>query len=135
MLTKGDSTLDYGFSLVLKVRPPSLSVESWTRAFRKKPGRDWKVGEQRTTPTGRKLEGVYKNSYGFWDLTKGRGDVLVAFGEGKLLRVTPAGETTRVIDATGPGLQFGDIAYVPGKRLLVVPRVYYGSVAAYTVPE
>ncbi|RJR29507.1 MAG: hypothetical protein C4574_03520 [Candidatus Latescibacterota bacterium] len=62
-----------------------------------------------------------------------RGNVLVAFGEGKLFRVAPSGQAVKVIDTTGPGLQFGDIAYVPEKGLLVVPRVYYGSVAAYSL--
>ena len=63
----------------------------------------------------------------------GRGNVLVAFSEGKLLRVTPSGQVTKVIDSTGPGLPFGDIAYVSAKKLVVVPRVYYGSVAAYAL--
>lgn len=61
----------------------------------------------------------------------GRGNVLVALGEGKLFRVTPSGQAVKVLDTTGPGLQLGDITYVPEKGLLVVPRVYYGSVAAY----
>lgn len=61
----------------------------------------------------------------------GRGNVLVALGDGELYRVAPSGQAAKVIDTTGPGLQLGDIAYVPEKGLLVVPRVYYGSVAAY----
>ena len=61
----------------------------------------------------------------------GRGNVLVALGDGELFRVSPSGEASKVIDTTGPGLQLGDITYVPERGLLVVPRVYYGSVAAY----
>ncbi len=61
----------------------------------------------------------------------GRGNVLVALGDGELFRVSPSGRADKVIDTTGPGLQLGDITYVPEKGLLVVPRVYYGSVAAY----
>ncbi len=63
----------------------------------------------------------------------GRGNILVAMGEGRLFRVTPSGQTTKLIDVTGPGLQFGDITYVPERGLLVVPRVYYGSVGAYAL--
>ncbi len=63
----------------------------------------------------------------------GRGNILVAMGEGRLFRVTPSGQATKLIDVTGPGLQFGDITYVPERGLLVVPRVYYGSVGAYAL--
>jgi sugar lactone lactonase YvrE len=61
----------------------------------------------------------------------GRGNVLAAIGEGKLFRVSPSGRADKLIDTTGQGLQLGDIAYVPEKGLLLVPRVYYGSIAAY----
>jgi sugar lactone lactonase YvrE len=63
----------------------------------------------------------------------GRGNILVALSEGKLFRVTPSGRATKVLDTSGPGLPLGDISYIPQERLLVVPRVYYGSVAAYAM--
>jgi hypothetical protein len=72
-----ENTLHYRFSLALQVKHPILGTDVWTKALRVKPVPSWHVGEPRATPTGRRLDGAHKASYGSWDLAEGRGDVLV----------------------------------------------------------
>jgi Domain of unknown function (DUF4279) len=72
-----ENTLHYRFSLALQVRHPNLRADVWTKALRTNPVRSWDVGEPRTTPTGRKLVGAHRASYGCWDLAEGRGEALI----------------------------------------------------------
>jgi hypothetical protein len=76
-MTDAESTLGYEFSLALQTRHPNLSAEVWSKRLRMVPVRSWTAGQPRTTPTGRRLVGTYKASYGCWELAHGHGDSLV----------------------------------------------------------
>jgi hypothetical protein len=75
-MANGASTLDHTFRLSLQVRQPSLDMSVWTKAVRRARGGRRGGWEKRVTGAGAPLEGVYKNSYAFWELSTGRGDVL-----------------------------------------------------------
>jgi len=63
----------------------------------------------------------------------GRGNYLVSDYRGKLYLVTPAGAKTRILDTATPGASIADFAFVPGRRLLVIPTLSDNSVVAYVM--
>ncbi len=65
----------------------------------------------------------------------GEGNVLVMEWEGRLYRVTPEGEATLLIDASGPGRHFCDFEYVADEHLLLVPTFTDDTVIGYRLSE
>jgi sugar lactone lactonase YvrE len=61
----------------------------------------------------------------------GAGNYLVSYNEGVLLRVTPRGEVTTLLDLTAPGTNIADFDYVPERNLLVFPTFLDNRVIAY----
>jgi len=61
----------------------------------------------------------------------GAGNYLVSYNEGVLLRVTPQGEVTTLLDLTAPGTNIADFDYVPERNLLVFPTFLDNRVIAY----
>jgi sugar lactone lactonase YvrE len=61
------------------------------------------------------------------------GNYLVSYNEGILVRVTPGGAVTTLLDLTAPGTNIADFDYVPGKNLLVFPTFLDNRVIAYRV--
>jgi sugar lactone lactonase YvrE len=59
------------------------------------------------------------------------GNYLVSYNEGRLVRVTPAGEVTTLLDLTAPGTNIADFDYVAERRLLFIPTFLDGRVIAY----
>jgi hypothetical protein len=53
----------FRYSASLRFRHPSIDPAKITQKLGKKPSRQWKAGEPRTTPKGNKLEGFNKESY------------------------------------------------------------------------
>jgi len=63
----------------------------------------------------------------------GRGNFFVSDFNGRIFRVTRAGEKTEIINSSSPTLYTADITYIPEKNLLIVPRLYSNELTAYTV--
>jgi sugar lactone lactonase YvrE len=61
------------------------------------------------------------------------GNYLVSYNEGLLVRVTPRGEVTTLLDLTAPGTNIADFDYVPERDLLVFPTFLDNRVIAYRV--
>jgi sugar lactone lactonase YvrE len=61
----------------------------------------------------------------------GAGNYLVSYNEGMLLRVTPQGDVTTLLDLTSPGTNIADFDYVPERNLLVFPTFLDNRVIAY----
>lgn len=59
------------------------------------------------------------------------GNYLVSYNEGMLLRVSPAGEVTTLLDLTATGTNIADFDYSPSARLLVVPTFLDNRVILY----
>jgi hypothetical protein len=64
---------DFGFNISLQVRHPKLSTDELSKGLRLRPGRAWVAREERATPKGNPLPGLYKTSYCYYDLAKGLG--------------------------------------------------------------
>lgn len=62
------------------------------------------------------------------------GGLLVSHNEGRLFRVRADGAVERLLDATTAGWNIADFAYVPERRLMVIPTFADDRVVAYTVP-
>ncbi len=62
-----------------------------------------------------------------------RGRYLVSYNDGQLLRVTPEGEVTALLDLTGPGTNIADFDYLPEAGQVVFPTFLDNRVMAYTV--
>jgi sugar lactone lactonase YvrE len=67
--------------------------------------------------------------------TDGAGNYLVSHWEGRLYRVSPSGETVKLLDTTNPGRQIANFAYVPGRKMLLIPTFVDGRVMAYSLAE
>jgi sugar lactone lactonase YvrE len=59
------------------------------------------------------------------------GSLLVSHNEGRILRVSPDGRVTTVLDTTAIRRNIADFSYVPDLRLAVFPTFTGGRVAAY----
>ena len=53
----------YTYTVTLRVSHPKMAPEIITQTLNMTPVRSWMVGQQRTTPAGLLLNGVYKSSY------------------------------------------------------------------------
>ena len=64
------------------------------------------------------------------------GNYIVSHWEGRVFRVTPAGQVEKLLDTTVPGAKAADIGLVADQGLLLVPTFFGNSVAAYRLaPE
>jgi sugar lactone lactonase YvrE len=63
----------------------------------------------------------------------GKGNVLVSHNEGRLFRVAPSGEVTKLLDTTVVGQNLANFAYLPDRGLLVIPTWIDSRVVAYTL--
>jgi sugar lactone lactonase YvrE len=63
------------------------------------------------------------------------GNYLVSYNEGRLVRVTPAGEVTTLLDLTALGANIADFDYVPERGLLIVPTFLDNRVMVYRLAE
>jgi len=55
--------------------------------------------------------------------------------QGRIWRVTPRGEATKLLDTTTPEVKSADFEYIPDERLIVTPTFYNDRVAAYRIEE
>ncbi len=62
-----------------------------------------------------------------------RGNYLVSINEGRLVRVSPQGQVTTLLDTTAVGANIADFDYIPEKRMLVLPTFLDNRVVAYTL--
>jgi Domain of unknown function (DUF4279) len=61
--SKTRSVQPYEYSISFRFRHPSMDPAEISRELGIEPRRMWKAGEQRATPAGRPLAGVYPHSY------------------------------------------------------------------------
>ncbi len=64
----------------------------------------------------------------------GAGNYLVSYNEGRLVRVSPAGEVTTLLDLTAPGTNIADFDFVPERHLLIAPTWADGRLIVYQLP-
>ena len=67
-----DAKSHYHFSITLRVRHPDADPDRITKSLGVLPGRAWKAGDPRTTPTGTKLQGNWPATYWFVNVLAGR---------------------------------------------------------------
>jgi sugar lactone lactonase YvrE len=58
---------------------------------------------------------------------------LVSHWEGRIYRVTPKGEITKLLDTSTPETKIADFEYLPKKRQVLIPTFYSNTVAAYEI--
>jgi sugar lactone lactonase YvrE len=63
--------------------------------------------------------------------TDADGNYLVSYNEGQLLRVTPDGKVTTLLDLSAPGTNIADFDYVPTKNLFVLPTFLDNRLVVY----
>ncbi len=63
------------------------------------------------------------------------GNLLVSQVEGRIFRIAPDGTVTRLLDTSVPGKGTCNFAFVPDRRLLVVPTWTGNTVVAYLLAE
>lgn len=70
---------DFRFDVSLRVRHPSLEPDEICRQLGMPAEIQWRVGDQRVTPKGRPLSGVYDHSYCVFRLKPGKNINLAEF--------------------------------------------------------
>ncbi|MFH1313397.1 MAG: SMP-30/gluconolactonase/LRE family protein [Candidatus Eisenbacteria bacterium] len=65
----------------------------------------------------------------------GGGNYIVSHWEGRVYRISPAGEIVKLLDTSVVGTSCADIEYVPGQDLIVIPTFRGNSVAAYELSD
>jgi sugar lactone lactonase YvrE len=63
----------------------------------------------------------------------GRGNVLVSHYEGRVFRISPAGEVVKLIDTTATGAFIADFTFIPEQGLLVAPQFFGNRVRAWRI--
>jgi sugar lactone lactonase YvrE len=63
------------------------------------------------------------------------GNLLLTHHEGRLLRISPEGAITCLIDTTATGQSLADLTYVPGRRMVVIPTFLDQGLVAYAIPK
>ena len=61
------------------------------------------------------------------------GSYLVSINDGRLVRVSPEGQVTTLLDTTAVRTNIADFDYVPEKKMLVLPTFLDNRVVAYTL--
>ncbi|MCD4747081.1 MAG: SMP-30/gluconolactonase/LRE family protein [Bacteroidales bacterium] len=61
------------------------------------------------------------------------GNYLVSLWRGKLFRVTPQGEVTKILDTTTPGYYSADFEYIKEKKMLIIPTFFGNTLTAYGI--
>jgi sugar lactone lactonase YvrE len=67
--------------------------------------------------------------------TDGKGNLIVSHWEGRVYRVTHAGETTKLLDSTVPGRNSADFEYLTSEGLIIIPTFLDNGVVAYSLAE
>jgi len=60
------------------------------------------------------------------------GNYLVSLWKGKIYRVTPKGEKTKILDTTTPGFYCADFEYIKEKNLLIIPTFFGNTIVGYS---
>ena len=64
----------------------------------------------------------------------GSGGILVSHWEGRLYRVSPGGEVSRILDTTSPGTNIANFAYDGKRKRVIIPTFSSDSVVSYSLP-
>jgi hypothetical protein len=65
----------------------------------------------------------------------GSGGLLVSHWEGRLYRVSPEGEVSRILDTTSPGLNIANFGYDGKRKRVIIPTFSSNSVVSYNLPH
>ena len=65
----------------------------------------------------------------------GSGGILVSHWEGRLYRVSPDGEVSRIIDTTSPGTNIANFSYDGKRKRVIIPTFSSNSVVSYSLPH
>ena len=65
----------------------------------------------------------------------GQGDYIVSHWEGRVYRISRAGEIVKILDTSVPGPNSADLAYVAGRGLIVIPTFTNNTVSAYELSD
>ena len=65
----------------------------------------------------------------------GSGGILVSHWEGRLYRVSPDGEISRIIDTTSPGTNIANFSYDGKRKRVIIPTFSSNSVVSYSLPH
>jgi len=64
---------------------------------------------------------------------EGNGNIFVSLNEGRLFRVSPSGDTVKILDTSVVQMNLADFTYIPGARTAVFPTYLDGRIVAYTI--
>jgi sugar lactone lactonase YvrE len=62
-----------------------------------------------------------------------QGNYLVSINDGRLVRVSPEGQVSTLLDTTAMRTNIADFDYIPEKKMLVLPTFLDNRVVAYTL--
>lgn len=63
------------------------------------------------------------------------GNYLVSHWQGRVFRITPSGDVTKILDLSVPGIYCADFEYITDRDLLIIPTFFDNRVMAYNLGE
>ena len=60
-------------------------------------------------------------------------DYLVSHWQGRIFRITPAGDVTKILDLSVPGIYCADFEYIPERDLLIIPTFFDNRLVTYSI--
>lgn len=61
------------------------------------------------------------------------GDYLVSHWQGRVFRITPSGDVTKILDLSVPGIYCADFEYIPERDLLIIPTFFDNRLVTYRI--
>jgi sugar lactone lactonase YvrE len=65
----------------------------------------------------------------------GSGGLLVSHWEGRMYRISPEGEVSRILDTTSPGINIANFGYDGKRNRVIIPTFSSNTVISYSLPR
>ena len=105
----------FEYRVSLQIRHPSADPNDIVQQIGRTPVRSWAVGEPRQTPTGRVLEGVYRETYCVFDVGRGNDGELARLLGKAVAELDGAKALFRDLRETGGSINFY-VTWTAGER-------------------
>jgi sugar lactone lactonase YvrE len=61
------------------------------------------------------------------------GNYLVSHWQGRLFKITPSGDVTKILDLSVPGIYLADFEYIPDRDIIIIPTFFDNRLVTYRI--
>jgi hypothetical protein len=110
------------YKIALRITHPNMDPEDISTKLGLNPFRKWKAGTQRTTPAGKKLSGIYKETYCVFDLGDKTGRDLVETLSSLTKKLVAFKPLLQNIRSTGGSIEYSIGLFVKSNTGVVIDQ-------------